>query len=282
MANPFGPGEIKVFPPNPSSNVRGLSAALDNFGIDQSGLKNEHKKWLDENVVPAMRADPATRVFLRGSASKSGANDYNMKLSKRRAESVRDHLVQRNISLAQISVAFTGEELAQGTIDESSVDRAVFLLLGDVPAARFREFTQFAGFDDTTLNRPPWQMVPFMGSVLVRLDGDDGSFSLDCVSIVNGLPSIKVQATRITRGLVSLLGRFPGKAQIQTRDALGNVLARLDVSVKFHREFTVALHRVQDSAQPPREPAGGRRNFQHLCGYERDVRASDQRQVRVD
>jgi len=255
MSSPFGPGEIVVFPINPSTNVRGLSAALENFGIDQSGLKNEHKKWLDDNVVPAMKSDPATRVFLRGSASKSGANDYNMRLSERRVESVRKHLGQRGVSSGQISSTFTGEELALGSTNESASDRAVFLflLLGRVAATRFREFTQFTGFDDSAVNKPPWQMVPFMSRVLVRLVGDNDSLSLVCVNPVTGLPSIKVEATRITAGLISLLGLFPGKAQIQARDTFGNVLARLDVSVKFHREFSIAFHRVRDSAQPPNQ-----------------------------
>lgn len=88
----FGKGEQRVV----------LSGDLL-FQFDEDTLRPAAEPKLRQ-VARLLRMDPQRRVVLEGHADTIGGNDYNLKLSKRRAEAVRAWLVQQgHINPAQVS-----------------------------------------------------------------------------------------------------------------------------------------------------------------------------------
>ena len=103
---------------------------LYNFDIDEKKPKTEHFKWLDDEVVPLLKANPKTTVSLRGTASKSGDKDYNREpLSKGRAEAVQKYLISKGATAAQLTARWTGNDWSTSTITEDEGDRAVLVFV---------------------------------------------------------------------------------------------------------------------------------------------------------
>lgn len=63
-----------------------------NFAHDSSSLSPQGKAILDENIR-IMKGNPKLRVLVAGYTSASGSNEYNQKLSERRATAVRNYLI---------------------------------------------------------------------------------------------------------------------------------------------------------------------------------------------
>lgn len=78
------------------------------FDYDKSFLRPEGKQVTDQ-VVEFMKAHPETTVTVTGHASNEGTDAYNMALGERRANSVRDYMVQSGIELARITSVSKGE-----------------------------------------------------------------------------------------------------------------------------------------------------------------------------
>jgi len=76
---------------------------LDNFDIAKHDLKPDHKTKLD-GIVTRMKANPALKAQLGGAADLTGSEEFNKKLSLKRAEAARDYLVGKGISAARIEV----------------------------------------------------------------------------------------------------------------------------------------------------------------------------------
>ena len=79
------------------------------FGNDQAKVTPESEAVIQE-AVRAARANPNARLTVSGNADTFGDSAYNRALSQRRAEAVREALVQDGINPATISVAGHGEE----------------------------------------------------------------------------------------------------------------------------------------------------------------------------
>jgi len=77
------------------------------FDWDKSNLKPEALTVLDQ-VVQRIRTT-GHGVYLIGHADASGPNDYNMALSERRAEAVKEHLIANGIAPRAISTKWVGE-----------------------------------------------------------------------------------------------------------------------------------------------------------------------------
>ncbi len=60
-------------------------------------------------VFESLKADKASKVVIEGHTSSEGAGDYNLDLSKRRAEAVVADLVQRGLAKSRISAVGRGE-----------------------------------------------------------------------------------------------------------------------------------------------------------------------------
>ncbi|HBG06859.1 MAG: hypothetical protein A2075_04665 [Geobacteraceae bacterium GWC2_58_44] len=66
------------------------------FDFDQSTLKPEAKAILDRNIL-LLKENPKARIRIAGYTSASGTEEYNQKLSERRADSVRSYLVSEGV-----------------------------------------------------------------------------------------------------------------------------------------------------------------------------------------
>lgn len=79
-----------------------------NFAFDSSALDAKAVSILNE-VVTILRAQPNTRIILEGWTDWIGTDEYNMGLSQRRANSVRDYLVRQGIPASNITAIGKGK-----------------------------------------------------------------------------------------------------------------------------------------------------------------------------
>ena len=78
------------------------------FDWDRANLRADAARILDQ-VVSAISALGSPKVSLIGNTDTTGPADYNMRLSVRRADAVRDYLMRRGVSSASISATGRGE-----------------------------------------------------------------------------------------------------------------------------------------------------------------------------
>lgn len=78
------------------------------FAVDSSTLSNESKYSLDEFAV-VMRDYPKTAILIQGHTDSTGSEDYNMKLSERRAQAVFNHLALREVDPDRMAAIGYGE-----------------------------------------------------------------------------------------------------------------------------------------------------------------------------
>lgn len=79
-----------------------------NFEFNKSKLRLESYPILD-NVVDFLNKHPEINLEVHGHTDNYGDDDYNIKLSYRRAESVRNYLVYKGISSARLTLLGLGE-----------------------------------------------------------------------------------------------------------------------------------------------------------------------------
>jgi len=83
-----------------------LSTVL--FTLNSSDLKPEAKKQLDQ-IASGLKAQPTVTVEIGGHTCNIGTEQYNLALSKRRANTVRDYLVQQGIDASRLTAEGYGE-----------------------------------------------------------------------------------------------------------------------------------------------------------------------------
>ena len=83
---------------------RGLVVTLGDvlFEVDRAAIKPGATRALDQ-LVAALRTDPAAAITIEGHTDSTGSRDYNMDLSTRRMNSVRAYLVTHGVDPARIS-----------------------------------------------------------------------------------------------------------------------------------------------------------------------------------
>jgi outer membrane protein OmpA-like peptidoglycan-associated protein len=79
------------------------------FDYDQTALRPEALAVLQQ-VVAALRANPAMRLRIEGHASAEGTAEYNLALGERRAVAVRDYISSQGIDAARLATVTYGEE----------------------------------------------------------------------------------------------------------------------------------------------------------------------------
>ena len=80
------------------------------FDFDKSAIHADGKKQLDNEVVGKMKAYPQVEVVLvTGHADRIGSDNYNQKLSQRRADAVKDYLVGQGVESNRIETDAKGE-----------------------------------------------------------------------------------------------------------------------------------------------------------------------------
>ncbi|MBK7352752.1 MAG: OmpA family protein [Nitrosomonas sp.] len=130
MLHRTGQGKINV-----DSRYAGpgmIKALLYNFDIDGDTVKPEHIAFLQSTVVPLLQGDRG-HIWMQGSTSKSGSNQYNLELSKRRVNNIAAILRTQGIFNRQMQLDAIGEEQAQTHAMEEESDRAVALVV--IPVA---------------------------------------------------------------------------------------------------------------------------------------------------
>jgi OOP family OmpA-OmpF porin len=97
-------------PPEPVHDPCKERVKLENVNFDnnKSEVKPEGAVVLDETATLLKRC-PARRVRLTAHTDSNGSDAYNMKLSQRRADSVRSYLVSHGIDASRIEAEGRGE-----------------------------------------------------------------------------------------------------------------------------------------------------------------------------
>ena len=92
----------------------GIAAADTNvhFGFDSSALSPGASQAIEQFASKALTSNQA--IILDGHADPTGASPYNVGLSLRRAEAVRDQLVKLGIESNRIVIASFGEDAPIG------------------------------------------------------------------------------------------------------------------------------------------------------------------------
>jgi OOP family OmpA-OmpF porin len=78
------------------------------FAFDKAVLKPEGKSELD-NFARDLGGAQYEAIFVTGHTDRFGSNDYNQKLSERRAHAVKDYLVSRDVPANRINADGKGE-----------------------------------------------------------------------------------------------------------------------------------------------------------------------------
>ena len=168
MLRPTGPGKVSDIAA-PQNSLLVAKALLFNYDVDGDRLKQEHQKWLTENVVPHL-SDAQAIISLRGEASRSGDANYNLALSRRRVAGVEAFLRTKGPVRAGLSTSAGGETDAelQGVKDKTEDERSRAVIVTVEKSEKERKPVEFladgnpAGFDDTA--NPPWLMLSFGSS----------------------------------------------------------------------------------------------------------------------
>jgi outer membrane protein OmpA-like peptidoglycan-associated protein len=86
-----------------------LVAVMVNFDFNKATLKPEAIAKLN-SLLELLLEDDTIVVDIGGYASNEGTDDYNMALSKRRAEAVRDYLMEKGVDATRMTVVGYGEQ----------------------------------------------------------------------------------------------------------------------------------------------------------------------------
>ena len=95
------PGSVQDFVVNVGDRVY--------FDLDSYSIRSEAYPRLDAQVAWLQRY-PGVTVRIEGNADERGTREYNLALGARRAESVRNYLVDRGIPAARIDTISFGKE----------------------------------------------------------------------------------------------------------------------------------------------------------------------------
>ena len=90
------------------------------FDLDSYQVATEAYPRLDAQAQWLARY-PQVTVRIEGNADERGTREYNLALGARRAESIRNYLIQRGVSAARIDTISFGKErpIAQGSSEDS-------------------------------------------------------------------------------------------------------------------------------------------------------------------
>ena len=98
--------------PTPLSRFGGTFADVL-FWFNRAALRGEELPRL-KKVAEVLKQNPGMRVQLRGHADETGPEDYNRRLSLRRAVTVRWYLMRQGVKAGQLSVKGLGESKGKG------------------------------------------------------------------------------------------------------------------------------------------------------------------------
>ncbi len=107
---PPPPPVVQPAPPPPPPAPSGPEELLELvfFGLDSAQITADAGLVLDQ-VAATIRDENIQAIRLEGHADRSGAVDYNLRLSQRRAESVRNGLIARGVPAGNVVISAKGE-----------------------------------------------------------------------------------------------------------------------------------------------------------------------------
>jgi len=123
------PPPARPAPPAPQKEkivLRGV-----NFDFDKSNIRPDAKVILDE-AASILGRNPDVAVSVNGYTDSVGTDAYNMKLSQRRADSVKSYLVGKGVSAGRLTTQGFGESnpvASNETKDGRAMNRRVELLV---------------------------------------------------------------------------------------------------------------------------------------------------------
>ncbi|HZV61711.1 MAG TPA: OmpA family protein, partial [Methylophilaceae bacterium] len=80
------------------------------FGFDKAVIRDEGKQLLNTEVVEKMKAHPEVElVLITGHTDRIGTEQYNQRLSERRAAAVKKYLVEQGIEESRLHTEAKGE-----------------------------------------------------------------------------------------------------------------------------------------------------------------------------
>jgi len=86
------------------------------FDVDKSDLKQASRENI-ESLAKILQKYPDTNILIEGHTDSTGADDYNMRLSKERASAVAGYLALQSVQSSRFSVMGYGESQPLGTND---------------------------------------------------------------------------------------------------------------------------------------------------------------------
>jgi outer membrane protein OmpA-like peptidoglycan-associated protein len=96
---------------------------FDDFDHEKSQLKSKHHRKLND-LADQVMADPDAELEIIGHTDSTGTDDFNQKLSKDRANAVRDYLIKRGVNPSKIK-SVTGKAAREPwIIEKAEADRA--------------------------------------------------------------------------------------------------------------------------------------------------------------
>lgn len=101
------------------------------FGVDKSELQANAKQNID-NLAASLNKYPDTDIMVIGHTDASGADNYNMKLSERRAASVKDYAIAQGVSPSRLKTVGKGENepiASNDTAEGMSQNRRVEIVI---------------------------------------------------------------------------------------------------------------------------------------------------------
>jgi outer membrane protein OmpA-like peptidoglycan-associated protein len=101
-------GIVSVDFNNPSLLLTSSTPAIVYFDFNKSSLRHNMIPAM-ENIADWLKNNPAKTIEISGYTDSKGANEYNIKLSARRAEAVKNYLAQKGIPENQLVINANGE-----------------------------------------------------------------------------------------------------------------------------------------------------------------------------
>ena len=95
--------KVMILVLDPKDDQKVLAFGDTHFDFDQSTLSDKAKILLNNDVL-LLKENPKTNVRMAGYTSAQGTEDVNQKMSERRANSVRDYLIEKGIAPERITV----------------------------------------------------------------------------------------------------------------------------------------------------------------------------------
>ncbi len=101
------------------------------FGFDSSVLSSEAKTNLDK-MVSVFQTYPDTNIEVQGHTDSKGSENYNMKLSERRAAAVSNYILSKGIPSSRVNIVGYGEtapKYENSTTDGMAKNRRVEFMI---------------------------------------------------------------------------------------------------------------------------------------------------------